>query len=156
MYTADDLADDVVDQFRDYFYGTGDPVTPLIQFEAVNSAEISEVIVEEQGTYSVFVFPDSETATPFDQGNRCDERLVIGVVVVGPVGTVTKKLAIKFCKQLRRALRGTVFESVDEDEDRGVTYQWLSDEVEPLFDAEALATNSEFVGAFKATYQGLA
>lgn len=147
MITCDDIADRLVDYYNDYFYGTGDPVTPVINFTPVNPTLTPEVEVEE-GTFVVFVFPTDESEEPANHdGTVTKEKLSVGIYVVGPIDdTITKKIALEFTKQLRIALRGTVLEFDDEPD-----YEWMSTDVPYLYNLDALK-KGEFISAFEATY----
>ncbi len=152
LYTCDGLANDIVARFNDYFYGTDPQAEPIIQFTPFNSETIPEVMVEQATEFSVLVWPDSETAEPLDRGDTCNEKLVAGVAVVGPMGgNISKEDAMRFVKQLRVALRGTAF-----DGDNGSRYIFYNDQITPLYDVEAFHKADQFVSGFLVTYDGLA
>jgi hypothetical protein len=76
--------------------------------------------------------------------------LTVRVVVSGPISeTITRAIALKFVKQLRRSLREVEFETDNE------RFRWISNEVDSLYDIDALKTQGQFLSTFLATYQGL-
>lgn len=137
--TSDDLADKVAE----YLNSLEDT---LIEFEAVNPPEVGEFLKEKRNTFAVFVIPESESEEPFDRGDTCNEHLTVGVVINGPMKNMTKKLAMQFGKQLRRALCETDFDG----------YTWQGNDVVTPIDFAALKDNGQFLSRFNASYYGIA
>jgi hypothetical protein len=132
--TADELADELVDHFN----AISDP---LISFQAVNPLEIGEED-KERSNYAVFVIAIAESETPFDRGDTCDERRIVSVIINGPIGNVTKRIAMRFCEQLRRSLYETTFDG----------YRWAGNETTTLIDYAALKGKGQYLSRFDATY----
>lgn len=114
---------------------------PLIEFQAVNPETVAEASAEVHN-FQVFVMPFEESEESIDRADTCREERIVSVVVNGPIGQVTKSLALQFAEQLRLSLRETEFEG----------YRWQGNETVSIYDADALKTKNQFLHLFRATY----
>lgn len=114
---------------------------PIIEFQAVNPETVAEAS-KEIADFQVFVMPFEETEEAIDRADTCREERVVSVVVNGPIGQVTKSIALQFAEQLRLSLRETEFEG----------YRWQGNETVSVLDAEALKSKNQFLHLFRATY----
>jgi hypothetical protein len=138
--TSDQLADDIVAHLNAI-------ESPIVEFQAVNPAEVGEHLKEKRNDFAVFVIADSESETPLDRGDTCDERRTVAVIINGPIrGNMTKQTALRFGEQLRLALRETEFDG----------YIWAGNETTTLIDYAALKENRQFLSRFAATYFNVA
>jgi len=131
--TSDQLADSLVLHFN----AISDP---LIAFQAIKP-EVAEAD-KECSDFAVFVIPFGESEAAFDRGDTSREERVVSVVVNGPIGQVTKSIALAFCESLRRSLRETEFDGL----------RWSGNETVSVYDFDALNTKSQFLHLFRATY----
>ncbi len=114
---------------------------PLIEFQAINPETVAEASVEVHN-FQVFVMPFEESEESIDRADTCREERVVSIVVNGPIGQVTKAIALQFAEQLRLSLRETEFEG----------YRWQGNETVSIYDADALKSKNQFLHLFRATY----
>jgi hypothetical protein len=132
--TSNDLADYIVVHLNLL-------VDPIIAFQATNPETIAEAS-KEVADFQVFVMPFEESEESIDRADTCREERVVSVVVNGPIGQVTKAIALQFAEELRYSLRETEFEG----------YRWQGNETVSVLDADALKTKGQFLHLFRATY----
>lgn len=136
--TSDDLAEQVADHFNDLD-------APLIEFQAVVPEDVEEYQLERHN-FQVYVIPTGESETPIDRGDACDERRIVSVIISGPIGQVTKRIAMRFGEQLRRSLYETEFSG----------YRWIGNETTTLVAYDFLKSKNQFVSRFDAEFFGIA
>ena len=132
--TSDELADHLAEHL-------GTIEEPIIEFQAVKPETVAEAQAE-RSDYGVFVIPYAESETPLDRGDMCNEERVVSVVVNGPLKTVPRATALKFCEQLRNSLRESEFDG----------YRWAGNETVSIFDSAVLKEKNQFLSLFRATY----
>lgn len=134
--TADEIADAIVEVFNAL-------TDQQFTFKAEKPAEVAAV-EQELTELGVFVIPKDEQEEAIgDLSDTCRRTRIVSVALNGPIRS-DRTLAM-YCKQheaLRESLEGTTFSN----------YRWDKNEVQSLWDHEALRLKKRFLALFEATY----
>lgn len=151
--TSDDLADGVcaiLNAFAGLDEAAADELgveLALVKFAAVVPDEVLEISLETCDGWSVYVVPFGESEETEDRGDACRETLQCDVYVHGPIdNTITRRIAVKFLKQLRGALRETLVGDAP-------SFRFEATEtVSGIYDEDVLKSKQQFLSFFRATY----